>query len=84
MLDLTRNAEPITRHNIRHVSPRMAEAYALYNEKTVQRDIKKLKDLNLLVETKEGLNVNCELMRAFIPANVPEDPKATSSKKDVG
>jgi hypothetical protein len=55
----------------------MAEAYALYTDKTIQRDIKKLKDLTLVVGTKEGIRANYELMRAFLPPAIAESTKTT-------
>jgi len=77
VLDLSTKNEPTPKNNVRYVSPRMAEAYALYNDKTIQRDIKKLKELDLLVETKEGVRANYELMRAFLPPTVPESANTT-------
>jgi Fic family protein len=80
VLDLSTKNEPTPRNKVRYVSPRMAEAYALYNDKTIQRDIKKLKDLTLVIVTKEGIRANYELMLAFLPPAIAESAKTTSGE----
>ena len=80
VLDLSAKNEAIPRNKVRYISPRMAEAYALYNDKTIQRDIRKLKDLTLVVGTKEGIRANYELMRAFLPPAIAESARTTSRK----
>ncbi len=80
VLDLSTKNKPTPRNKVRYISPRMAEAYALYNDKTIQRDIKKLKDLTLVVGTKEGIRANYELMSAFLPPAIAESVRTTSRK----
>jgi Fic family protein len=53
---------------VRHISPKIAELYANLSDKTVERDIEKLEELNLVVRRKKGVRPHWELMRSyFIP-----------------
>ena len=66
-IDLSYELEPIPVSKVRHISPRIAEAYADRSDKTVSRDVDRLVEMNLVVKSKEGVRVNRELMRAFLP-----------------
>jgi len=58
---------PVPLAEIRHISPRIAEAYATLNERTVKRDVDSLVEMELLLKTPEGYEANFGLMLAFIP-----------------
>ena len=66
-IDLSHEPEPIPVSKVRHITPRIAEAYADRSDKTVSRDIDHLAKMNLVVKSREGVRVNRELMRAFLP-----------------
>jgi len=72
VLDMSNKSEPVPRAEIRHVSPRIAESYAGLTDKTIQRDIKNLKEENLLIEGVGGLQANHRLMLAFLPSILPD------------
>ena len=67
VLDLSEQVQPVALAKIRHISPRLAEAYAGKSEKTIQRDLATLTAMNLLRKTIEGYVVHKELMLAFAP-----------------
>jgi len=61
-------AEPISRNDLRSVSPRVAAAYAGKTEKTVTRDINALQEMGLLRElTGRRYIANRAIIRAFLP-----------------
>ncbi|MBW1720396.1 MAG: Fic family protein [Deltaproteobacteria bacterium] len=66
-VDLSSQVDPVSMSKVRHISPRIAEAYANLTEKTVSRDINSLIKLNLAVKTKSGIVANSNLMHAFLP-----------------
>lgn len=68
VLDLTEKPEPVPISGIRHLSPRIAEAYAGKTPKTIQRDINNLTAQGLIEKTKDGVRAKVEQMLAFIPA----------------
>jgi Fic family protein len=82
VLDVSEKSAPVPRAVIRHVSPRIAESYARLTEKTIQRDIKNLKDMNLLIEGKEGIEANRRLMLAFLPSTSAEIKSTLDDTKD--
>lgn len=69
VLDLSAKIEgkPITLSETRHISPRIAEAYAGKTDKTIQRDINLLIQMGLIEKTREGIRARTEIMRAFLP-----------------
>lgn len=66
-LDLTAQPGPVPMSQIRHISPRIAEAYAGKTDKTIQRDINVLEELKLVERTANGIRVKRELLYAFMP-----------------
>lgn len=70
VLDLTAKDEPIPISGLRHVSPRIAEAYAGKTDKTVQRDVNKLIEMGLIRRDGKGVRITSELMSAFLPATL--------------
>lgn len=69
-VDLSSQIDPVPVSKVRHISPRIAEAYANLTEKTVSRDINALIKLNLAVKTKSGIIANSCLMHAFLPPKI--------------
>ena len=68
LLDLTAASAPVGLGNVRHISPRMAEAYAGKNDKTIQRDLNELERMDLIERLPSGIQVRQERLRAFLPA----------------
>lgn len=71
VIDLTGKNEPVPPSKIRHISPRIAEAYAGKTDKTVMRDINYLIEIDLVKKTKKGVQANIEIMSAFLPKTRP-------------
>lgn len=67
VVDLSGIKNPIVPLKARHISPRIAEAYASLTEKTLNRDINALIKMGLIVKTPSGIVANKNLMRAFLP-----------------
>jgi Fic family protein len=67
VIDMSGMGSPVQQSNVRHISPKIAEAYASLTEKTLTRDINALIELKLIVKTPDGLIANKNLMRAFLP-----------------
>lgn len=53
-------------NDIRLLTPRIAETYADLSDKTLMRDINKLKSLKLLVEEGKYIKCNFKLMQSFL------------------
>jgi len=49
-----------------YVSPRIAEAYVGKTDKTIQRDINVLIEMDLVKRTGKGIQIRQELMSAFL------------------
>ena len=69
VIDLSDMPEPVPSSKVRHISPRIAEAYASKTDKTIQRDINALAapGMDLIEKTPEGIRVKKEIMLAFLP-----------------
>ena len=67
VLDMSRESAPIPLAQVRHVSPRIAEAYAGKTDKTVQRDVNALVNLGLVERMPRGVRVRRETVLAFLP-----------------
>ena len=72
-IDLTNRGAPVPIQGIRHVSPRIAEAYANKTDKTVKRDLNALEKLALLRREKQGYQLNIETILAFLPQVRPKE-----------
>jgi Fic family protein len=68
VLDLSRQAEPVSWSRLASVSPRVAEDYANRTRKTLTRDINELVNLELVRRTTKGYEANIEVVFAFLPA----------------
>ncbi len=71
VLDLTAAGEPVPVANVRHISPRVAEAYAGKTEKTIQRDLNELERMDLIQRTPQGIQVRRDRLLAFLPGRRP-------------
>lgn len=68
-LDLLQQREAIPFSKIRHLSPRIAEGYAGKTDKTIQRDLEELEQMNLIVRSAQGVRVKREVVSAFLPGS---------------
>jgi Fic family protein len=68
VLDLSRQAEPVSWARLSSVSPRVAEDYANRTRKTLTRDINELMSMELVRRTERGYVANKEVVFAFLPA----------------
>ena len=66
-IDLSDADRPVPASGIRHLSTRLAEAYAGKTDKTVSRDLNELRKLKLIERSKKGYRARPELMLAFLP-----------------
>ena len=51
---------------MRHISPRIAEAYPGKIDRTIRRDVDALAEMGLLKRRDEGVEIRRELMSAFV------------------
>ena len=72
VLDLADNLETVPLDKLRHITPRIAEAYADKTDKTVQRDVNRLIEMGLVEKEKAGYRAKIEIMRAFLPVKRAE------------
>lgn len=50
-----------------HLNPMIAHAYQHKSAKTMQRDLAKLREMNLIVDDEGNVRANIELMQGFLP-----------------
>ncbi|MHB0867403.1 MAG: Fic family protein [Thermoleophilia bacterium] len=67
-IDLSNQVIPVSIAKVRHISPRIAEAYANKTDKTVRRDINSLEKLGILSVTDKEIRAKKEIMLGFLPA----------------
>ncbi len=60
VLDLSDKGEPVPIPKIRHISPRIAEAYADRTDRTVRNDISVLSEMDLVSLTESGVQIKKE------------------------
>ena len=65
VLDLPDNGQPVRRREVRHLSPRLAEAYAGKTDKTITRDLNTLDKMGLITKTRGSISANKEIILAF-------------------
>jgi Fic family protein len=66
IIDLSALLKPIPLAELRYISPRIAEAYAVLTDKTLNRDINALIKMGLAEKNKEGVRAKPETMFAFL------------------
>lgn len=72
-IDLSAEAEPVPITKTRHITPRIAEAYANKTDKTVRRDINTLEKMGILDVTEGKVRAKQEIMLGLLPAARSED-----------
>ncbi len=74
ILDLTihRFDEPVSKDQIRDVSPALYLAYAERNKRMIQRDLNALVDMELLIQDEKGYKPNTDILLGFF-ANTRTD-----------
>lgn len=66
VVDLSDETEPVPIARLRYLSPRIAEAYAGKTDRTIRRDVNVLEGMDLIRRNYEGVEINRELMSAFL------------------
>lgn len=66
VVDLSDETDPVPIARLRYLSPRIAEAYAGKTERTIRRDVNVLEGMDLIRRNYEGVEINRELMSAFL------------------
>ncbi|HVM72862.1 MAG TPA: Fic family protein [Anaerolineales bacterium] len=67
----TKDYVPLT--DVRHISPKTAEMYANLTDKTVERDIERLVNLDLVVkEKKKGIRPKWEILQTYLSPAVKD------------
>lgn len=66
-LALSNNVAPVPVSEIRYISGKVAEAYANKTDKTIQRDIDDLVEMELVRKTRKSVEINWSKMLAFLP-----------------
>ncbi|MDE0079700.1 MAG: Fic family protein [Caldilineaceae bacterium] len=64
--DLGEATEPVPIVHLRYISPRVAEGYAGKTDRTIRRDVNVLEEMGLLRRSFDGVEINKELMTAFL------------------
>jgi Fic family protein len=67
VLELGRRREPVPRDQIRQLTPRLAEAYAGKQSKTITRDLNAVVESGLVTRDRRGLVAKRDLMYGFTP-----------------
>jgi Fic family protein len=68
VLDLLRAGnEAVPFNQIRHITPRIAEAYAGMTDRTILRDLEKLEQQDLVRRTTQGYRANIEILLSLMP-----------------
>lgn len=67
VLALSTQDRAIPKHELRRLTPELAEAYAGKTDKTVSRDIKELQKMKLVLMEKEGFRAASGQILAFLP-----------------
>jgi Fic family protein len=73
LLDLSDVTQlPVPVAQVRRISPRVAEEYAKLDDRTIQRDLKALEEMNLIVRDAEGVDINESIILGlFTPRRLP-------------
>ncbi|MCY3897550.1 MAG: Fic family protein [Caldilineaceae bacterium] len=73
VVDLSEETEPVPIVRLRYLSPRIAEAYAGKTDQTIRRDVNVLERMDLVRRSFEGVEINRELMSAFLSPTIGRD-----------
>lgn len=83
IIDLSDQVDPVSTPNIRHISPRIAEAYADKTDKTVKRDLAVLKTMQLVTRTSKGYEASIHRMWAFIPRLLDDEQMSPNGQMEL-
>lgn len=75
-IDLAEQTDPLPVSKVRHVSPRIAEAYADKTDRTLRRDLNTLAKMKLIHFVKGGVITRRDLMLAFYADRSTDDKTA--------
>ncbi|MYC23747.1 MAG: Fic family protein [Caldilineaceae bacterium SB0662_bin_25] len=79
VVDLSEETEPVPIVQLRYLSPRIAEAYAGKTDRTIRRDVNVLERMDLIRRNFEGIEINRELMSAFLSPVIAREQTKNSS-----
>ncbi len=79
VVDLSEETEPVPIVRLRYLSPRIAEAYAGKTDRTIRRDVNVLERMDLIRRNYEGIEINRELMSAFLSPVIAREQTKDSS-----
>jgi len=79
VVDLSEETEPVPIVQLRYLSPRIAEAYAGKTDRTIRRDVNVLERMDLIRKSFEGVEINRELMSAFLSPVIEREQTRDSS-----
>ena len=78
ILAISNRKEPVTRPEIRHLTPELAEEYATKTNKTITRDLNALRKRELIAREGGGYRARMDKILAFLPRTKrgvkPESP----------
>jgi hypothetical protein len=84
MLDLS-EIESVEVHNMRHISPRVAEMYAGKTTKTLLRDLVDLQlSMDLIEIDRQTVRANKKKILAFLPKRRISDTKPSATRRQRG
>jgi len=66
-LDISQTTDPVTTEQARTISPKVAEYYAGKVDRTIERDLRELVEMQLVVELDRTYLANIPLLLKFIP-----------------
>ena len=66
-LELSRRGEPVLRNEVRLLSPGIAAAYARVTERTLNRDLADLEEMEIIERTRNGMRARKEIILGFLP-----------------
>ncbi len=76
---LTDAPNPVPIADLRNISPKIAEAYAGKTNRTIRRDVNVLESMDLIRRSFEGVEINRELMSAFLSPVIAREQTKDSS-----
>ena len=75
---LSRQEEPVSKGDIRKLSPELAEEYKGKTTKTITRDLNYLHEKDLIARTAKGYRAKKEIILAFLPTRKQENTQENS------
>ncbi len=72
ILEMNKYKKPVEVNEVRRLSGKVAECYAGLSDKTVLRDIKILRSMDLIIKENKTIHCNLELLQAFISPTIKD------------